>query len=128
MHHRSHDQHPDGGVPPGGLHPGRGLGIPPPPELEKRAVRILLECFLVLQCVWSHRLTKNELYKIVWRCSYCTSTEAVFDTVTEANGFQTHFIGSVHIIGSVPLSVSVGNTVNHKDVINLYHTESHETL
>ena len=31
----------------GGLHPGDGLVDPPPPEPEKLAIRILLECFLV---------------------------------------------------------------------------------
>ena len=50
MHHRPHDQYPGRG----GLHPRRGLPMgkwwadtPLLPELEKRAVRILLECFLV---------------------------------------------------------------------------------
>ena len=63
MHHRSHDQNLGGGVCiQGCLHLGGGgfasrevciqgeLGRPPPPQLEKRAVRILLECFLVLNC------------------------------------------------------------------------------
>ena len=38
-----------GGLPTGvgGLHPGEGGWADPPPELEKRAVRILLYCFLV---------------------------------------------------------------------------------
>ena len=60
MHHRSHDQ---GGLPPGGLHqeglpPGWGStyrGCADPPDIHgilwdmvnKRAVRILLECILV---------------------------------------------------------------------------------
>ena len=65
MHHRSHDQHlgcvhPEGlrlgclptGELGGGLHPGgstySGVGQTPLPELEKQAVHILLECFLVL--------------------------------------------------------------------------------
>ena len=39
--------HPGGG----GLHLG-GLGRPYPPELGKRAVRILLQCFLVKQNVY----------------------------------------------------------------------------
>ena len=50
MHHRSHAQHRRGGgcLPTGGggLPMGEG-GWADPPELEKRAVRILLECFLV---------------------------------------------------------------------------------
>ena len=46
-----------GGLPTGGVHLGEGVclqgGLPnlrfhPSPELERRAVRILLECFLVL--------------------------------------------------------------------------------
>ena len=52
MHHRSHDQ--VGICHQGGLHRGRGLGRPPPQlhgilrdTVNKRAVRILLECFLV---------------------------------------------------------------------------------
>ena len=53
MHHRSHDQ--VGICHQGGLHPGEGVGQTPPHELHgilrdtvnKRAVRILLECFLV---------------------------------------------------------------------------------
>ena len=76
MHHRSHDHgvciqgvgclhpgggglHPGGGgLHPGGggLHPGKGvcnqgLDSLPPPELGKRALCILLECFLVEKCV-----------------------------------------------------------------------------
>ena len=47
----------------GDLHPGGGVyihrvcmrwGIPPPPELGKRAVRILLECFPVVLCFAPH--------------------------------------------------------------------------
>ena len=61
MHHRSHDQHP-GGLPPGVclqrvLPPGgsasRGVEqIPPPLELEKWVVHILLECFLIFTRFW----------------------------------------------------------------------------
>ena len=32
---------------PKGMHPGDGWAAPPPTELGKRAVHILLECFLV---------------------------------------------------------------------------------
>ena len=45
MQHRLHDQHPGGGLHPRGLPTG---GADPTREVEKRAVRILLECFLVL--------------------------------------------------------------------------------
>ena len=44
---------------------------------------------------------RNGLYRTVKRCSYCTDRETETDTVTDVNGFETHFIGSV------PLSVSV---------------------
>ena len=36
-----------GGLPKGGVCIQGGLGLGRPPQLEKRAVRILLECFLV---------------------------------------------------------------------------------
>ena len=51
MHHRSHAQHRRGGVSTYGGSASRGFCLwevgQTPPELEKRAVRILLECFLV---------------------------------------------------------------------------------
>ena len=64
MHHGSHDQ------PPGDLHPeglpqegsaSKGDGKTPPPELEKRTVRILLECFLV-----QYHYTKNHSINTHW--------------------------------------------------------------
>ena len=36
---------------------------------------------------------KNGIYGIVWRCSYCTEAGTKTHTVTDVNGFQTHFIG-----------------------------------
>ena len=60
MHHRSHDRHP-GGVCLGGEHlpprgdlrsaSGRRGWADPLPELEKRAVPILLECILVIYII-----------------------------------------------------------------------------
>ena len=45
------------GLYPGGLHPGRARQhhpqTTPPPLVDKRAVRILLECFLVLRVIAS---------------------------------------------------------------------------
>ena len=61
MHHRSHDQHLGDNLPLGGRGKGGDLSLvgggftstgegsaQPTPELGKRAVRILLECFLVI--------------------------------------------------------------------------------
>ena len=39
----------------------------------------------------------------------CTETEAETDTMTDDNGFQTHFIGLVDIISSISLSGTAPN-------------------
>ena len=66
MHHRSHDQYPgEGSASKGGMSPywgGGGWAEPPSPELGKWAVRILLECFLVLSGLFKIHCPKEYKY------------------------------------------------------------------
>ena len=66
------------------------------------------------QTLWKYYLAEIMLRTVISCVKLCGDVHAAPEL-----RFQTHFIGSVNIIGSVPLSVSVSNTVNHKDVSNI---------
>ena len=53
-----------------------------------------------------NRLIKHRLYRIVWRCSYCTQT----DTNTDSIGFCANL--SVSVCVSVSVSVSILGSVD----------------